>query len=232
MITLITEIKPIMLDIKFGFVKFGAVNSYLIQTDAGYVLIDTGPSNSRVDLLENLATTGCKPGNLKLIIITHGDSDHAANAAYLREKFTAKIAIHKSESAVVESGDLFLARKNKPILARMILPLLKLNKSDRFKPDIYLEDGYDLSEYGLDAQVIHISGHSLGSIGILTTDGDLFCGDLLRNTERPELHFMDDLSAAKASIEKLESLDVKTVYPGHGEPFTREEFLKINKEAN
>jgi glyoxylase-like metal-dependent hydrolase (beta-lactamase superfamily II) len=67
-----------------------------------------------------------------------------------------------------------------------------------------MEDGYDLSEYGFDAEVLHIPGHSKGSIGILTAYGDLFCGDLFENREKPVLSsIMDDLSAANASVEKL-----------------------------
>jgi hypothetical protein len=30
---------------------------------------------------------------------------------------------------------------------------------------------------------------------------------------------MDDMPTAQVSIEKLESNNVKTVYPGHGKPF-------------
>ena len=86
---------------------------------------------------------------------------------------------------------------------------------------------YDLSRYGSDAKVIHIPGHSKGSIGILTVGGDLICGDLLENTNKPSLNStMDDLTAANISVEKLKSLKVNTVYPGHGKPFQMELFLK------
>ncbi len=81
----------------------------------------------------------------------------------------------------------------------------------------------DLSGHGLQARVVHIPGHSLGSVGILTTDGDLFCGDLLANTKRPELYsLMDDPEAANASLTKLRTMEIRTVYPGHGRPFAME----------
>ena len=91
---------------------------------------------------------------------------------------------------------------------------------------MYVDEGYDLSEYGLDAKVLHLPGHSKGSIGILTADGDLFCGDLFENRDKPVLSsIMDDLAAAKASVEKLKGLEVGTVYPGHGKPFSMEELV-------
>ncbi len=46
-----------------------------IETDTGYILIDTGGSNKRTDLEKELASAGCKPGYLKLIVLTHGDFD-------------------------------------------------------------------------------------------------------------------------------------------------------------
>jgi glyoxylase-like metal-dependent hydrolase (beta-lactamase superfamily II) len=83
-----------------------------------------------------------------------------------------------------------------------------------------VEDGDDLSGYGLDARVISIPGHSKGSIGILTDHGDLFCGDLLVNTDKPALNsLIDESSAAKASLQILRGMSIGTVYPGHGQPF-------------
>jgi len=100
-------------------------------------------------------------------------------------------------------------------------------KFDTFKPDIYVSDGQRLSEYGFDAEILHLPGHSKGSIGVLTNEGNLICGDLFMNMPTPNLHFMiDDLPAAKTSMNKLKFLGIKTVYPGHGKPFLMERLLK------
>ena len=222
------EIKTISLLLPY---KLGSVNCYLIETDTGYILIDTGGSNKRNDLEKELESAGCKPGYLKLIVLTHGDFDHTGNVAYLRKKFGTKIAMHYDDSGMVERGDMFLNRKKPNILIRTMVPILfGFGKSERLKPDLYIEDGYDLSEYGFDAKVLCIPGHSKGSIGILTAGGDLFCGDLLEMTDKPGLNsIMDDLAAANASVEKLKSLKINTVYPGHGKPFPMELFIKNNR---
>jgi glyoxylase-like metal-dependent hydrolase (beta-lactamase superfamily II) len=199
----------------------GRVNCYLIETGAGYVLIDTGGSNSREALVGELESAGCGPGLLKLIVLTHGDFDHTGNAAYLRNAFGGKIAMHNDDLGMVERGDMF-ANRNKPnFIIRMLLPVFSgFGTSERFAPDLLVEDGDDLSGYGFDARVISIPGHSKGSIGILTAGADLFCGDLLVNTDRPDLNsLIDDLAAADASIQKLGSMRIGTVYPGHGRPF-------------
>ena len=205
-----------------------SVNCYLIKNDTGYVLIDSGFSNKRTHLEKELESAGCNPGSLKLIILTHGDFDHIGNCAYLREKFGTKIAMHYDDSGMAERGDMFWNRKKSNILIRIIVnTLFGLSKSDRFKPDVYIEDGYSLSEYGFDAKVLHIPGHSKGSIGILTADGDLFCGDLLVNTDNPALgSIIDDSAVANVSVEKLKKLQINTVYPGHGKPFLMSSLTK------
>jgi len=130
--------------------------------------------------------------------------------------------MHNDDSGMVEHGDMFWNRKKPNLLIRLISGLLfRLNKSDRCKPDVYLEDGDYLSGYGFDAKILSIPGHSKGSIGILTSDGNFFCGDLLANTGKPDLwSIMDDPPTANASVSKLKSLEINTIYPGHGKSFT------------
>lgn len=212
------RIQPICLPLPF---HLGSVNCYLISTSAGFVLVDTGGSNGRRKLLRELESAGCKPGLLKLIVITHGDFDHTGNAAYLRRLYGCKIAMHRDDAGMAERGDMFVNRKKPSPVISALLPILTgFGRSERFTPDLLLEDGNDLSAYGIEAQVLSIPGHSQGSIGILTSTGDLFCGDLLENRRKPSLNsLMDDPTAAKASLQKLRNMKIGLVYPGHGTPF-------------
>jgi hydroxyacylglutathione hydrolase len=100
-------------------IAFGGVNCYLLSIDSGFVLIDTGFSKNRVDVEKELESAGCKPGNLRLILLTHGDFDHSGNAAYLRGKYNAKIAMHSADKGMVEKGDLFYNR-NANLLMRIL----------------------------------------------------------------------------------------------------------------
>jgi hydroxyacylglutathione hydrolase len=204
------------------------VNCYLVKTGSGYILIDTAWSSKRAALGQELDSAGCAPGNLALIILTHGDLDHSGNAAHLRDKYGAKVAMHRRESETVELGDMMLSRKDRSILKRIVMGAIKLygrlSRFDRFSPDLAVDGGTDLSGYGFDARVVELPGHSTGSIGILTGDGDLFCGDLVMH-DQPALHSMtDDATDLQASIKKVKSLGVKMVYPGHGGPFPPELF--------
>lgn len=203
------------------FVLNVSVNCYLVRDDDGFVLLDTGTSAKRSTVEAALASAGCQPGNLKLIAMTHGDFDHCGNAAYLREKFGAKIVMHEDDLGIAERGDFFWNRKQPNVVVRALFGLIfRLNDADRFTPDAFIREGDHLAAYGFDARVIEIPGHSKGSVGFLTPDSDLFCGDLLANTSKPGLwSIIDDRAAANASVEKLKQFQIGTVYPGHGRQF-------------
>lgn len=207
----------------------GTVNCYLLQTSGVNILIDTGGPNARKLLHSGLENLGCQPGALNLIVITHGDFDHTGNAAYLRAAFKSKIAMHAADAPMAESGDMFANRKKSNFLLTALVPrLIGFGKRERFTPDLYLEDGVSLANFGLDARVLSIPGHSPGSIGILTNDGQFFCGDLLDNTKKPGLNsIMDDRDAAMRSAEGLNDLGISTVYPGHGRSFSLDQLSDI-----
>jgi len=203
--------------------KMSTVNCYLIHADGSFFLIDTGMTNNRRQLEAELERLGCQPGNLELILLTHGDFDHTSNAVYLRQRYGAKIAMHKSDVGMLENGDMFWERKiDNRLLKGLFQLLIPFKAENRGRPDIYLDDGDSLMEYGLDAEILNTPGHSSGSICILTTAGDLICGDLLTNsTGKPMLNsMMYDRSAGDMSFARLKSFPIQTVYPGHGNPFS------------
>lgn len=211
--------------------NFGSVNCYLARNETGFILIDTGLANQRAGLERELEKAGSTTGSLKLIVITHGDFDHIGNAAYLRDHYGAKIAMGAGDSGMAEKGDMFYNRNKPNFLLRILMPVIfRLKEADRFTPDLLLADGDDLTPYGFEAQVLSIPGHSKGSIGVLTAGYDLFCGDLLDNTDQPTLNsIIDDPATANASLERIVKMNLKTVYPGHGKPFPMEQFIKSNR---
>lgn len=201
----------------------GMVNVYLIANENGFFLIDTGFATHRARVDALLRGAGCGAGDLKLIVVTHGDADHAANAAYLRTRYGAKIAMHRAEAPAVERGNMFLSRGTPSLGRRLMKPvmsLFRLRKRDRFTPDILLEDGDRLDAYAWDAVALHVPGHTRGSIAVLTDDGDFFSGDFLENRRVPSIStFVDDQEALMASFRRIEELSIQTVHPGHGGPF-------------
>jgi hydroxyacylglutathione hydrolase len=199
------------------------VNTFLVKVNEGFILIDTGLSMHWDKLDRELVSAGCFPDKLKLIILTHGDFDHTGNCVKLREKYKCRIAMHKDDLFMVEKG-LTLKRNTRSLKAKVFLVIRRLFRKkftfDKFIPDIYLTDGQSLIEYGFDAKVLHIPGHTKGSIGILTADGNLFAGDTFTNRKKPEVaNYIENSLDLKNSIDRLKKMNIKMIYPGHGNPF-------------
>ena len=207
-------------------INLGGVNCYLLKEGDNTILVDTGYTNKCSTLEKRLSQSGCLPGKLKLIVLTHGDEDHTGNCLSLRKKYGVKIAMHADDTGMVERGDANWNRKARPDrfslvfkIMSVITPLfVKAGTFEKFKPDLTVDESFNLSEYGLDAKIVQLPGHSKGSIGVLTGNGALFCGDFLYNM--PGFSFIDDLSDHKLSVEKVRKMNVKIIYPGHGGPIS------------
>jgi hydroxyacylglutathione hydrolase len=208
-------------------INLGFVNVFLIKTSQGFILIDSAIPQEWKKLESALLKAGALPDKLCLVIITHGDPDHTGNCRQLKEKYKVKIAMHKADYDMVESG-IYLKRKTRPLSFRILFGIAsllqktqkKMAEKIRFKPDFFLKDGQSMKKYGFDAKIMHIPGHTKGSIAVLTKERDLFIGDTLVNMRKPDTAIIieseDDL---KASLEKIKKLKIRTVYPGHGRPF-------------
>jgi glyoxylase-like metal-dependent hydrolase (beta-lactamase superfamily II) len=204
--------------------NLGGVNALLIKTAQQYILIDSGMPNHWTVLESALRTSGCHPGMLSLVIVTHGDIDHAGNCATLQAQYRAKIAIHAADADMVIHGipvrhrteswlaacvQWFGARRQKP------------TPFPTFQPDLYLHDSQSLEEYGLAARVVHTPGHTAGSVAIVTTSGHVFAGDTISNRIKPGIApFAQDFQAVRNSLGILEQLHGTTYYPGHGNPLS------------
>ncbi len=197
-------------------------NCYLLKNGDNYVLVDTALRTKRNMLEEKLDELGCTPEKLKLIVLTHGDFDHSGNALYLGKKYDSPVAMHREDAPITENGRMFINKKKKRTLIDWLSR--KFLQIDTFTPDIYMEDGMDLNNYGVKAKILHLPGHSAGSIGVLTAENDLLCGDLLENRKRPRLYYVDDAGAVQKSIEKLKQYEIRVVYPGHGSAFRFTDF--------
>ena len=86
------------------------------------------------------------------------------------------------------------------------------------------DDDFSLKDFGIPGRVIHIPGHSAGSICVLLDTGHVFAGDMAMNAwflrSTPGLPVLaEDMNLVVASWKKLMYLGAKRVYPAHGKDF-------------
>jgi glyoxylase-like metal-dependent hydrolase (beta-lactamase superfamily II) len=225
------------------------VNCYLCKASGSFILIDTGGhlifdkqyTDRRETLLSELERLGCKRENLKLIVLTHGDVDHVANAEYIKEKYLVKIAMHAEDIPLVENPTIekmMGSFKFQSIVLKSLFRIMKkrirkicsrtLNDLKPFTPDITMNEGDSLEKYGFNAKILHIPGHTEGSIGILTDNNDLIAGDIFAKIKKPTIApNADNFKKLNHSVERLKGMNINTVYPGHGSPFSMDDFKRL-----
>jgi len=202
---------------KIERIQCGNGNCYLITENNNSVLVDTSRNKYKDMILEI-----CKDKNVKLIVLTHGHVDHIQNASYLSEQLNVPIAMHKDDYELSKNNMLnplyaktFLGK----ILLHFSVSSFKKDKIESFSPDIFLKEEYFLENYGINAKIIELPGHTKGSIGIKAADTDLIAGDALMNLVYPTKSMLyEDEKAINESAEKISSMGDLTIHFGHGDP--------------
>jgi glyoxylase-like metal-dependent hydrolase (beta-lactamase superfamily II) len=168
-------------------------------------------------------------------VLTHSHFDHCGSAREIRDLTGAKVAIHESERTYLENGGTLIL-KGVNIYGKITLPLLftlfKKISYPKFIPDILITDKpYPLSLYGIDGNIIHTPGHTIGSISVILDSGEAFVGCMAHNgfpfRIRPGLPILaQDIDSVKKYWKLLIDKGVKMIYPGHGKPFSAEVMKK------
>lgn len=199
---------------KFGFMIFG-INTYVVYDPAAKkaAIIDPAMINEEE---EAAMVSFIRRENLEVthVINTHLHIDHAIGNKYAAETFKAPILAHRDDE--------FLGKRMREQAAEFNLG----QKVDNVSITTYLEDG-DMVKIGNGSlEVLHVPGHSPGSIALYDADdkfvivGDaLFAGSI----GRTDLPGGDYEQLIKAIRNKLMTLPPDTVvYPGHGPATTIE----------
>lgn len=213
-----------------------SINTAYIIKDKGAVLFDAPYKGVADSFLKLLSDSGIKPGEIKLIIISHGDFDHAGGAKELQELTGAKIVLHEKDRACLEDAVYHWPEGVTPwgkFSRALLKPMLKKKLSfPPVKVDVPLDDqGLSLKEYGIPGKVVYTPGHTDGSISIVLESGDAFVGCMAHNrfpfVLRPKLPiYAKDIESIKKSWKVIINQGAKTIYPGHGKPFPLEKILK------
>ena len=131
-----------------------------------HILVDTGSPWDAGRLKKLLAQHGLGFNDLALILLTHIHFDHAGGLSAVQKEANCPTAVHPLERSFLETG------RNAPIvpvhpLAALVSPFMNI-PFGAARAEITLSDGFDLSPFGVDAQVLFTPGHTPGSVSILT----------------------------------------------------------------
>ena len=206
-------------------IKCGNVNCYIIENGTNGILVDTGKKEFIDKVIES-----CRSYNVKLIILTHAHFDHAENAAQISDSLGIPIGMNENDcNLILSNANQSLAATN--ILGKIVLSVSLKESAVRsmpgFKPNILLHNDDSLSNYGINAHIISLPGHTDGSIGIDVDSKHLIVGDALMNIFYPTVSMLyHNRGNMLESARKISSIGNRTIYFGHGKPVANRQWVK------
>ena len=210
--------------------RIGYSNAILIVNGENSVLVDTGVKWNMKKIRILFKQAQLNPSDLKLIILTHTHYDHTGNLTALKKWTGAKVMVHKNEFENLKNGFTKIpggTRKYPNIISRagkLIFP--KFASPPQFNAEIINANEFDLTEFGLDAKVIHTPGHTKGSQSVILGKTAI-AGDAFVNMRNGWIFppFADDPELLLQTWQMLFDRGIKEIYPGHGPKFKAEKAI-------
>jgi glyoxylase-like metal-dependent hydrolase (beta-lactamase superfamily II) len=198
-----------------------------------WVLIDAGVSGTTGRITRSAENRFGKDSRPAAIVLTHGHFDHVGALADLAERWNVPIYAHELEFPHLDGTSLYPPPD--PSVGGGLMATLS-----RFYPRGPIDVSRWLRRLPMDKSVphmpgwswIHTPGHTSGHVSLWREeDRTLIAGDAFITTaqesayavmtQRPELHgppmyYTTDWESARASVERLASLQPELVVTGHG----------------
>lgn len=216
-------------------VDLGMVHAYIYQESDRLTLIDTGLTNSGAALVDAIDGLGRKISDLRQIVVTHYHADHMGSLTELAERSGAQVLAHALDAPVV-SGDLPEAEPDLSEVEKKLQAEISkgVRPAQPCRVDRLLVDGDEIELDG-GAQVVHVPGHTAGSIAILVPKRRaLFVGDAAARMPDGQLLvgvFNVNPAQTRASFRRLAELEFDAVFFGHGAPMDEDAALAFRRLA-
>lgn len=207
------------------------VAAYLVDTDEGVTVIDAGLPGHWQELLAELETMGRSVGDVRGLVLTHGDSDHIGFAERLRREHGVPVYVHEADADRARTGEKpktpMGPKRLGPTTGFFLYALRKRGLKATYLTEVTEVHDGDVLPLPGSPRVVGMPGHSPGSIAVHVAVADaVFVGDALTTrhvlTGRTGLQpapFTDDPALALDSLERLAGLEATWVLPGHGAPW-------------
>ncbi|HYY10987.1 MAG TPA: MBL fold metallo-hydrolase, partial [Kineosporiaceae bacterium] len=85
-------------------ISLGYVNAYLVVTDDGLVLVDTGLPKTYPKLEQALTEAQRSVGEIRTVLLTHWHTDHTGGLARVRSASGARVVAHSVDAPVVDGS--------------------------------------------------------------------------------------------------------------------------------
>jgi hydroxyacylglutathione hydrolase len=183
------------------------VNAFVLLDETGEcIIVDPGCNTpEQCSMLSDFISAGSlKP---VYVVNTHGHFDHIFGNAWVKDTYQCPLLIHEDDVHQLEYADKYGG-------------IFGFSVGKTPMPDGLLQEGKDVCFGNSRLEIIHVPGHSPGSIALYSAkDNFLICGDILfrGSIGRTDLPGGDHDLLIQGICSKLLCLPKDTVvWPGHG----------------
>ncbi len=134
---------------------------YLIVTEKGNILINTGLAASAKQIKKNIKTLGFRFSDIKILLTTQAHFDHMGAMAFIKKRTGAQFMVDEKDAAIAEDGgssDYALGGNG--------------STYEPVTPDRLLHDGDTIHLGNMKLIMLHHPGHTKGSCSFLFTVND------------------------------------------------------------
>jgi glyoxylase-like metal-dependent hydrolase (beta-lactamase superfamily II) len=213
------------------------INFYLVEDGDRLTVVDAGLPGYRKRLDTALAELGRSLSDVEAVLLTHGHADHVGFAESVRSEAGVPVYIHEADERLALTGKPPRGERGpvpylwRPQLWRLLAH--GIPNGGLVPPKVA-----EVTTFGDDAtldvpgrpRLVPTPGHTRGCVTFVLEDrgvalvGDALCTkNPLTGRDGPQImpaSFTVDVERALDSLERIESLPVDVLAPGHGDPWT------------
>ena len=195
----------------------GAVNSGLVETANGLLVVDTGLDRGAANRIVRAAEELGRP--LVAILNTHAHADHHGGNAHLVRRLGIAVHAPAVEEAVIREPryePVYLYGGAAPVSALTS----KFLQAEPSPVDHVVRAGQTVTIDGRELAIVDLAGHSLAQVGVRAGEV-LFAADGFFGREPLEKHgvpYLVDAARWMETLRALGGMDAAWMVPGHGEP--------------
>ena len=185
-------------------------NSYVLKTSEGLILFDCGCGNTLDQIFSNMDYWGLSKLEIKYCLLTHPHMDHAGGAHLLKKLGVKLIAIQETADAI-SIGD------------ERCCGYLYHKKFQPVDVDRVVTDGEKLNLLGVQIQVKHFPGHSMGCTAYFFDHEKkriVVSGDIIGTLLAGDFGWSGSIDFNKKiymeSLRKFAKIESDIMLPGHG----------------
>lgn len=213
------------------------VNNYLISTEVGYVLVDTGYEGGFKHFANKLNRLRISPKDIRYVFLTHAHDDHAGFLNEVLAATDAKVILHPKAIERLKIGQNSFEGGCSSRLAYLFCKILAFcgkgeHKFPAIKPEylsrLIATDSEEFRTLQLPFKILETPGHTADHISLLIGDM-LFCGDAAMNnfpSQKRVIIWIENLQQFKQSWQTILAAAPKTICPAHGKPFPASDLQK------